>query len=110
MGYTKSVDRAPIFLKQNAKGGLSADHIADAGNRIRDYFYHTNPDTKTAYVVMQDLKNFYVYNINQKKIIRTIPRGQGASSTSILPAKEGHIMISEYNAIEKYTRVSIEAL
>jgi hypothetical protein len=28
----------------------------------------------------------------------------------IFPAKEGHIMVAEYNRKEKYTRVSIEAL
>jgi len=110
MGYTKIVDRAPVFLKQNPKGGLAVNNISDAGTGISNYFSHTNPDTKTAYVVMQDYKNFYVYNINQKKITRTIPRGTGGSLITIFPAKEGHVAISEYNANERYTRVSIEAL
>jgi len=42
--------------------------------------------------------------------MRTIPHMDGNVRTSILPAKEGHIMVSEYNYKEKYTRVSIESL
>jgi hypothetical protein len=28
----------------------------------------------------------------------------------VFPAKEGHVLVSEYNKKEKYTRYSIEAL
>jgi hypothetical protein len=42
--------------------------------------------------------------------MRTIQHKDGSIKTSVYPAKEGHIMVSEYNRKGKYTRFSIEAL
>ncbi len=51
-----------------------------------------------------------IYNISQKKIARTVSHKDGQIRTNIYPAKEGYVMVSEYNKKEKYTRLSIEAL
>lgn len=76
----------------------------------RNYYHLANTETKTNYLVVDDTKNITIYNVDQKKTLRTIPRKDGNIRTAILPAKEGHIMVSEYNSKEKYTRVSIESL
>jgi hypothetical protein len=59
---------------------------------------------------VNEKKNSSIYNITSNKLVRTIPLKDQAVSRSIFPAKEGHVMIREYNSKEKYTRVSIEAL
>jgi outer membrane lipoprotein-sorting protein len=69
-----------------------------------------NPETKNNYLIISDKKNFFIHSANAKKVIRTIPRKEGNTFTYIYPAKEGHIMVSEYNRKEKATTVSIEAL
>jgi hypothetical protein len=43
-------------------------------------------------------------------VVRTIAHKDGGIKTYVFPAKEGHIMVSEYNKKGKYTRVSIETL
>ncbi|MFL5808229.1 MAG: DUF6770 family protein [Flavisolibacter sp.] len=110
-------------LKQNNKGQLSVENVID-GNATRYvpaklgfYVYDnrsfntvTNPDTKTSYLVMDDPKQIMIYNVNKKKIVRTIPHKDGNIRTYVYGAKEGHIMVSEYNSKERETRYSIEAL
>jgi hypothetical protein len=112
-----------VLLKQAPKGGLALEgtiptyktHYAPAmmlldayDNRV--YYNVTNADTKQDYVVMGDARNYTIYNVTQKKVQRTIPHKDGNVFTTIFPAKEGHVMVSEYNKKERYTRVSIEAL
>jgi len=41
---------------------------------------------------------------------RTIPHKDGDTKITVFPAKDGYIMVSEYNKKEKYTKFSIEAL
>jgi hypothetical protein len=77
---------------------------------VRSFYTVTNPDTKTDYLVVDDLKNISIYNVNQKKIARTIPHSEGHSVVALFPAKEGHVMVSEYDSKKKQTRLSIEAL
>jgi hypothetical protein len=69
-----------------------------------------NVNTSSEYLVVDDVKDIIVYNMNQKKIVRTIPHKDGNVQTGVMPAKDGHIMIMEYNKKEKYTRVSIEQI
>lgn len=69
-----------------------------------------NTDKKCHYVIIDDKKDIFVYNVNQKKVVRTIPHKDGNASINVYPAKEGHIMVSEYNQKERSTRYSIEAL
>jgi hypothetical protein len=61
-------------------------------------------------MIIDDEANIYIYNVNGKKIMRTIPHKDGNVKINVYPAKEGHMMVSEYNRKEKYTRFSIEAL
>lgn len=74
------------------------------------FYFVTNAETKTNYMIITDVKNEIVYNVNQQKVIRTIPHKDGDTQTYLYPAKEGHVMVSEYNRREKYTRFSIESL
>jgi len=43
-------------------------------------------------------------------LVRTIPHKNGSVKINVFPAKEGHMMVAEYDRKEKYTRFSIEAL
>jgi hypothetical protein len=75
------------------------------------FFYNlSSPETKTDYLVVTDPKNVSIYNVEQKKIARTIPAKEHKTTFKVFPAKEGYYMVSEYNKKEKTTRLSIEAL
>lgn len=120
-GYTKARIEEAILIKQTEKGAISVDNRITA-NRTRPfpgaapinmydkrYFYLvSNQDTKSNYVIINDEKDIFVYNANQKKIVRTIPHKDGNLRTNVFPAKEGHMMIATHTGSE--TRVSIEAL
>lgn len=122
-GYTKVKIRPTTLLKQNAKGMLTVDNtvVGDQGgfynNRItrwafdtRNYYCASDPETKNTHLIINDKKNIFIYSMNAKKVIRTIPHKDGNTLTYVFPAKEGHIMVSEYNKRERSTTVSIEAL
>jgi len=122
-GTSKTKIKSGLLLKMDAKGQLSADNSipGDKGRFFRSrwplymkdprsYYTVTNADTKTDYVILNDEKNIFIYNVNQTKLVRTIPHKDGNIRTYVFPAKEGHVMVSEYNKKEKYTRYSIEAL
>lgn len=113
----------PILLRQDAKGVLSYDNSIP-GNigkyRVsfypldlydkRSFYRVTNADAKMDYIILDDVKDIVIYNVSQKKVMRSIPHKDGNIHTAVYPAKEGHVMVSEYNKKEKYTRFSIEAL
>jgi len=122
-GTSKCKITDAMVVKQDGKGSLSvensipADHsgfhkaIAAVTFYNNQSFYTVfNSDTKTNYLIVDDEKNISIYNVNTKQVMRTIPHKGGNIKTYVFPAKEGHIMVSEYNQKEKYTRVSIEAL
>lgn len=77
---------------------------------VRDINVVTNENTKNNFLVIDDNKNITIYNVTQNKMVRTIPHKEGGTLTSVGSAKEGHIMVVEYNKKEKYTRLSIEPL
>jgi len=112
-----------MVIKQDAKGNITLNDVVpgdyyhySVGKSVYSIyseksFYHiTNSVTKTDFLIINDKKNITVYNVPQKKILRTIARKDGKTSINVFPAKEGHIMVSEYNKKEKYTKLSIEAL
>jgi hypothetical protein len=115
------VDGAEL-IKQNAQGTISIErNILDEKIRVYspgpgspmfgDRFYRlANSETKTDYLVADTPPMIAIYDVTHKKIVHTLPRKDAGITTSVLPAKEGYIMISEYNQKEKYTKVSIEAL
>jgi hypothetical protein len=122
-GTTKYKLEDGIMLKQNAKGALTVDKSIPANNTrfyaaaypfglydTRNFYRVSNSDTKTNYIIVDDATSIVIYNVNQNKILRTIPHKDGNLRTAIYPAKEGHVMVSEYNKKEKYTRFSIETL
>ena len=112
-----------MVLKQNPQGGLSFESTIDCNGRgfvsarailseydQRSFYEVSNSNTKSNYVIVDDARDIVIYNLNQKKIARTVPHKDGQIRTNIFPAKEGHVMVAEYNKKEKYTRLSIEAL
>lgn len=121
-GYNKVKIDNTVLLKQNPKGVLSIEKSVegDPGNfhlnrtmwmfDTRSYMTAANPETQNTYLIISDKSNFFIYSNNAKKVIRTIRRKEGNYFTYIYPAKEGHIMVSEYNRRERSTTVSIEAL
>jgi len=84
------------------------------GYRLSDYFSNgyslKGNDSKNNFLVLDNPKEITIYNVNEKKIDRTIAHKADGVVTQIGPAKEGHIMVYEYNKKEKSTRLSIEAL
>jgi hypothetical protein len=112
-----------VFVRQDSTGNISLDnnipcdetrYFNDAGILYtldkKDFYKVDNPDTRINYMIIDDEENIYIYNVNAKKIVRTIPHKDGNIKINVYPAKEGYMMVSEYNRKEKYTRFSIEAL
>jgi hypothetical protein len=110
-------------LKLNAAGTLSCEKSVPAthskflmGNSFtdmaptHDFYTVSASETKSMFLIMNDTKNTTIYNVNQQKVLRTIPHKDGKIYTTVHPAKEGHIIVSEYNRKEKTTRYSIEAI
>lgn len=123
MGYTRARELSPVVIKQSPRGVLTLDNTVQANKQkassgrlpfsyltSRKYYCMPNTDKKCHYVIIDDKKDIFVYNVNQKKVVRTIPHKDGNASINVYPAKEGHIMVSEYNQKERSTRYSIEAL
>jgi hypothetical protein len=112
-----------VLIKQDADGKLSEVNAIE-GTRSRAmvgrapsymvsphaFYTVSSSDTKSTFLIMNDNEKSTIYNVDQHKIVRTIPYKDGNVRTSIYPAKEGHIIVSEYNRKEKYTKFSIEAI
>ncbi|HUB59730.1 MAG TPA: DUF6770 family protein [Puia sp.] len=123
-GTQKCSLKDALLLKLDSKGGLSLEntiptskyHSVQGKIPFSEYpdrasFYPvTNSDTRTDYIVIDDTRNIFIYNVNQKKIARTIPHEDATGSIAVFPAKEGSVMVYEYNRKEKTTRLSIESL
>jgi hypothetical protein len=122
-GTSKTKVKDAVLLKQTPKGALTFETAVAANNSkffttrypmymkdTRGYYIVTNADTKTNYMIIDDTKDIFIYNVDKKKTVRTIPHKDGNIRTYVFPAKEGHVMVSEYNRKEKYTRYSIESL
>jgi hypothetical protein len=112
-----------VFVRQEPSGNVALDNnITCDETKLfgpsailysldkKSYYPVVNPDTRTNYMIIDDEQNIYVYNINARKVMRTIQHKDGNVKIDVFPAKEGHIMVAEYNRKEKYTRFSIEGL
>lgn len=99
---------ATLFEGEKYKSWYSNITISELGNRT--YYTATNHDQKQQFLVVTENKTTSVYNINTHKQVRTVPLKDKKISRRVIPAKEGHILISEYNSKENSTTVSIEAL
>lgn len=123
-GTQKAQARGALLFKQDNKGQLSyVNTIPTTASRYQrsmtpffaltsnvDYFALSNSDTKANYLVLTDKKQVNIYDVNKQKVIRTIPRKEGTITTNIYPAKEGHVLVSEYNSTDKSRTLNIEAL
>lgn len=121
-GYSRYSTGDVMLLKQEASGKLALVNsipAAPSSNAIPrvalsaygpGYYTVSNSDTHTEYLVVSDQKDINIYNINQKKISRTIPHKEGNSTVNVFPAKEGYIMVYELDLKERTTRLSIESL
>ena len=123
-GTTKCKVADADVMKLSSKGTLSLDNTIpcnnsrfvrgvssfDELNGSRSYYSLYDPESKNSYVIADDSKNIMIYNVDQKKIVRTIAHKTGNVRTSVAPAKDGHFMVIEYNKKERYTSLSIEAL
>jgi hypothetical protein len=111
-----------VFVRQEASGAVALDNTIPCDETKyfsstgilgemdkKDFYKVVNPDTKSNYMIIDDEENIYIYNVNAKKVMRTIPHKDGNVKTNVYPAKEGHMLVAEYNRKEKYTRFSIEA-
>ncbi|HEV2480934.1 MAG TPA: hypothetical protein VGS79_14760, partial [Puia sp.] len=124
MGFYRYRAKDVELLKLDPKGNLTyggtiptAPGVAIALQNVpfglyETSFYYslTSPEAKTDYLIVTDPKNVSIYNVEQKKIARTIPAKEHKNTFKVFPAKEGYYMVSEYNQKEKATRLSIEAL
>ncbi|HEY9341880.1 MAG TPA: DUF6770 family protein [Hanamia sp.] len=111
-------------VKLSSKGTLSLDNTIACNNSSfwrsntdfitvnggRNFYSLDDPESKGSFVIADDSKNIMIYNVDQKKIVRTIPHKSEGVRTTIGPAKDGHFMVIEYNKKDKYTRLSIESL
>ena len=118
----KMVD--PILLKMDPKGMLSwhtpfegessryikANYPISLTGSTRNYYTAVDHEQKQHYIVVNETESSTIYNVTKKKTVRTITLKDKSIVREVIPAKEGHLMITEYNKKEKYTRISIEAL
>jgi hypothetical protein len=122
-GTNKYCVRDVLLVKQDAGGKLSLATTVNAptngyawgGYAVsyydpNSYFALNNSATKTQYLVIDNMKTIDIYNVNQKKVARTIPRVDGKNMVMVLPAKEGSVAVTEYNTKDRSTRMSIEPL
>jgi hypothetical protein len=120
---SKVKQKNTIIFKQDDKGNLTLDNSLEGddtpffktgttgfGMDLKRYYTVSNPDTKSFYLIIDDKKNIYIYNLNTKKIVRTIAHVDGNITTQVFPAKEGHVIVAEYNKKEETTTFSIEAI
>jgi hypothetical protein len=112
-----------VFVRQEASGTIALDNAIPCDETKsfgptgilyaldkKDFYKVVNPDTRNNYMIVDDEANIYIYDVNTKKVMRTIQHKDGNVKINVYPAKEGHIMVSEFNRKEKYTRFSIEAI
>jgi hypothetical protein len=122
-GLHKYAFKDVLLIKRDAGGKLSlATSVPEATGPYqfcayplamvdpRSYYTVLNPDTRSDYLVINSEKNIDIYNVSQSKMARSVPRKDGNTTINIFPAKEGYVMVYEYNKKEKTTRLSIEAL
>lgn len=112
-----------VFVRQEASGTIALDNNipCDESRSFgssgflpdldkKDYYKVADPDSKSNYMIIDDAVKIYIYNVTARKLVRIIPHKDRNTKVNVFPAKEGHMMVSEYNWKEHYTRFSIEAL
>ncbi|ACU62700.1 DUF6770 family protein [Chitinophaga pinensis] len=121
--YHRSEYGSVVMLKQDPSGKLSvltpfADADIDLSDTRKQYeltgmpplYSVSSSDTRSTYLIVNAQVNSSIYSLEKKKVVRVIPHKDGNIRTNIYPAKEGHVIVAEYNRKEKYTKLSIEAI
>lgn len=118
-GSVKYKYKDAVVLKQDTNGKVSfyANLASNSSNRNRLNLIKGNFNEKSYFTVNQgknlvlnDEKSIFIYDISNKSLVKKIPHKENGIKTEIFKAKEGHIMIAEYNTSEKSTKLSIESL
>jgi hypothetical protein len=122
-GTHKAKQTDVVVLKQDSTGKVRFDNTIDAsGSRFlpskvdfayfggRGFYEVANAANKSNFLIVDEPKAATIYNVQNRKVVRKVPHRDGNVSTYIFPAKEGHIMVMEYNRKAKETKLSIEAL
>lgn len=120
VGYTKfrQVEGQVLMQKSDGSTSLQSDLPSDYSTsynfRIpyvpeKDFKYVKGLSGED-YFLFTDAKQLSVYNVAKQKVMRTISLKDGKESLKIFPAKQGYLMIQQYNSKEKSTQLSIEAL
>ncbi|MCU0376303.1 MAG: hypothetical protein MUF24_13430, partial [Chitinophagaceae bacterium] len=120
VGYTKfrQVEGQVLMQKSDGSTSLQSDLPSDYSTsynfRIpyvpeKDFKYVKGLSGED-YFLFTDAKQMSIYNVAKQKVIRTISLKDGKESLKIFPAKQGYLMIQQYNSKEKSTQLSIEAL
>jgi hypothetical protein len=108
-----------LLMKMDSVGKLKYESTlpVDGNTTTGNYDYNgiycftvVSPEDQLTYLVMSDDKAYVIYSVEQKKVIRTIKRDDGGKSVTVLPAKEGSIIVATVYKKEKYTMMSIEAI
>lgn len=75
----------------------------------RYYYPILNSNTKKEFLVIDDTQIVTFYDVDQQKVIKAVPRWRGKQDTYVSVAKEGYIMVTEYNKKEKFTKISLQS-
>lgn len=112
-----------VLIRQDPKGKMAVltpfvDADLDPADIKKQYeltgmpplYTVSSSDTRSVYLIVNNQANSIIYNLEKDKIVRVIPHKDGNIRTNVFPAKEGHVIVAEYNRREKYTKFSIEAI
>ncbi|HEU4471494.1 MAG TPA: DUF6770 family protein [Flavisolibacter sp.] len=123
-GTHKSKQTDIVLLKQDSAGRLRVDNsIPPAGKSryipskagfqyydSRGFYTVMNAASRSNFLIVDEADAAVIYNVEKRQIVRRVPHRDGSVSTYIYPAKEGHIMVMEFDRKARQTKLSIEAL
>lgn len=122
-GFHKTRQSDVVLLRQDTTGTIRYENAIEAADsrfvaaranfgyfNSRSFYSVSNATTKSNFLIVDEPKSATIYNVEKRKVVRQVPHREGGVSTYIYPAKEGHIMVMEYNRKAKETKLSIEAL
>jgi hypothetical protein len=112
-----------VLIKQDGNGTLAAVNTINTGRSVpirgnvplyweRPHSFYTvvSPESRATYLIIDDTEKAVIYNVDQQKMVRAVVHKDGDTRTYIYPAKEGHIIVGEYNSKKKLTKLSIEVI
>jgi hypothetical protein len=122
-GTHKSRQADVVVLRQDSAGKVGFENTIDARNSRylpsraeffnygnRQFYTVSNSTSRSNFLIMDEPESAAIYHVEKRKVVRRVPHKDGHLKTYIYPAKEGHIMVMEYNSKARETKLSIEAL